>query len=58
VAGCLLRLASNLFGVLSVLTGARFAGWLLRPFAKLFDRDYFISYEKFSYHIGIRIKKV
>jgi ubiquinone/menaquinone biosynthesis C-methylase UbiE len=50
--------ASNFFEVLSLLTGARFAEWLLQPLAKLSDRDYFMNYGKFSYNIGIRIKKV
>jgi ubiquinone/menaquinone biosynthesis C-methylase UbiE len=49
---------SNLFEFLSVLTGARFAGWLLRPLGKLSDWDYFINYGKFSYYIGILVKKV
>ena len=49
---------SNLFEVVSVLTGARFARWLLRPLGKLTDWDYFINYGKFSYCIGILVKKV
>ena len=49
--------SSNLFEVLSVLTGARFAGWLVRSFGKLADWDYFINYGKLSYFIGILVKK-
>lgn len=51
-------LGSNLFEVLSVLTGADFAGRLLRPLEKLADWDYFINYGKLSYNIGILVKKV
>jgi len=49
---------SNLFEALSVLTGVRFAKWLLRPLGQLSDWDYFINYGKLSYCIGILIKKV
>ena len=49
---------SNLFEALSLLTGARFAGWLLRPLGRLSDWDYFINYGKLSYCIGILVKKV
>jgi hypothetical protein len=49
---------SNLFEALSVLTGARFAKWLLRPIGKLCDWDYFINYGKLSYCIGILVIKV
>ena len=49
--------SSNLFEALSVLTGARFAEWLLRPFVKLCDWDYFINYGILSYNIGILVKK-
>ncbi len=49
--------ASNLYEALSVLTGARFAGWLVKPLGKLADWDYFISYGKLSYNIGILVKK-
>ena len=50
-------LSSNLFEALSIITGAQFAGWLLRPFEKLSDWDYFINYGRFSYCIGILVKK-
>lgn len=50
-------IASNMFEVLSVLTGARFAGWLVRPLGKLADWDYFINYGRLSYNIGILVKK-
>jgi ubiquinone/menaquinone biosynthesis C-methylase UbiE len=51
-------LASNLFEALSVMIGARAAGWLARPLGKLADWDYFINYGKLSYNIGILVKKV
>jgi ubiquinone/menaquinone biosynthesis C-methylase UbiE len=51
-------LASNLYEVLSVFTGARRAAWLLRPAGKLCDWDYFINYGKLSGNIGILAKKV
>jgi ubiquinone/menaquinone biosynthesis C-methylase UbiE len=51
-------LAGNLFEALSVLAGARFAGWVLQPFGKLSDWDYFVNYGKLSYNIGILVKKV
>ena len=51
-------LSSNLFEALSVLTGVRFAEWLVRPLGKLADWDYFINYGRLSYNIGILVKKV
>jgi hypothetical protein len=51
-------LGSNLFEALSVLAGADFAGRLLRPLERLADWDYFISYGRLSYNIGILVKKV
>lgn len=50
-------LSSNLFEILSVLLGVRLASTLLRPLRKLSDWDYFINYGKFSYHIGILVRK-
>jgi ubiquinone/menaquinone biosynthesis C-methylase UbiE len=51
-------LQSNFFEGLSVFIGAGFAEWLLRPFAKLSDWDYFVNYGRMSYNIGILIKKL
>lgn len=49
---------SNLFELLSLITGPRFAGWALSPLGKLSDWDYFINYGRLSYFIGILVKKI
>jgi hypothetical protein len=51
-------LTSNLFEGLSLFVGPGFAGRLLRPLWKLSDWDYFIGYGRFSYSLGIRVKKM
>jgi ubiquinone/menaquinone biosynthesis C-methylase UbiE len=48
---------SNLFEGLSLLVGPDIAGRLLRPLWKLSDWDYFVGYGRWSYNIGIRVKK-
>ena len=50
-------LTSNLFEGLSLLVGPVWAGRLLSSLVKLSDWDYFVSYGRLSYNIGIRIKK-
>jgi SAM-dependent methyltransferase len=50
-------LMSNLFELLSLLIGPVWAKRLLYPLEKLSDWDYFVSYGKLSYNIGIRVKK-
>jgi hypothetical protein len=50
-------LSSNLYEAISIVAGTGFASWLLRPLGKLSDWDYFIGYGRFSYCIGIRVKK-
>jgi len=50
-------LSTNLFEALSVVTGTRFASWLLWPLGRLSDWDYFIGYGRLSYNIGIRVIK-
>jgi ubiquinone/menaquinone biosynthesis C-methylase UbiE len=49
--------ASNLFEGLSLLVGPGIAGRLLRPLWKLSDWDYFVGYGRWSYNVGIRVKK-
>jgi len=50
-------LSANLFEAFSVVAGPGFASWLLRPLGRLSDWDYFISYGRLSYNIGIRAIK-
>jgi ubiquinone/menaquinone biosynthesis C-methylase UbiE len=49
---------SNLFELLSILTGGSLAKSLLYPLEKMSDWDYFINYGRASYHIGILVKKL
>ena len=50
-------LMSNLFEGLSLLVGPVWAEKLLSPLVKLSDWDFFVSYGRLSYNLGIRIRK-
>ena len=49
--------ANNLYELLSMVLGMKLAGRLLQPLRWLSDKDYFVPYGPFAYHIGIKIRK-